>query len=158
MLKFSKGVVSGSCPLSFWITICCIILSSSSQYWTVLPLLLSKKEKNGGKILQVVSKLGWIFFNSGHPPEPQNQRCLHLHQHFPKFLEFRHAVITYVIERHFLAFSKCVVRHIFIFKIKLGYNSLQFWNVTIHSSPWSCVETLWTVTKPRYVIHGVHPT
>lgn len=45
ILKFSRGVASGSCPLSLWMTICCTILSSSSQYWTVLPLLLSGGEE-----------------------------------------------------------------------------------------------------------------
>lgn len=47
MLKFSRGVASGSCPLSLWMTICCTILSSSSQYWTVLPLLLSAGKEGG---------------------------------------------------------------------------------------------------------------
>lgn len=48
ILKFSRGVASGSCPLSLWMTICCTILSSSSQYWTVLPLLLSVGEGGEG--------------------------------------------------------------------------------------------------------------
>lgn len=53
ILKFSRGVASGSCPLSLWMTICCTILSSSSQYWTVLPLLLSGGE--GGERVWGVS-------------------------------------------------------------------------------------------------------
>ena len=121
ILKFSKGVESGSWPLSFWITICCIILSSSSQYWTVLPLLLSKKEKNSGNTSSGFKTLMNIF-QQGHPQESQNQTDVY----YPSQISgIWHSVIIDHLHDWgvFLSPSTCVVRHIFIFKIKVRYNS-----------------------------------
>lgn len=87
ILKFSKGVESGSWPLSFWITICCIILSRSSQYWTVLPLLLSKQEKNSGNTSSGFKTLMNIF-QQGSPArvtEPDRTRLVNTS--LPKYLE-----------------------------------------------------------------------
>lgn len=95
ILKFSNGVESGSCPLSFWITICCMILSSSSQYWTVLPLLLSKREKRDRNNLQAVCKLGRVVFKSRHP-------WRHRSDH----------------EAHSTPLPTCVVRHALVLKSK----------------------------------------
>lgn len=44
-LKFSRGVTSGSWPLSFWRTICCTMRSRRSQYCTVFPLRLSERKE-----------------------------------------------------------------------------------------------------------------
>lgn len=118
---------SGSWPLSFWITICCIILSRSSQYWTVLPLLLSKKEKNSGDTSTGFKTWTNIFQQRSPARATKPDRCL---QPFPTFLEFWHTMIIYVTERHLLPPSKCVVRHIFIFKIKASYNSFHLENFT----------------------------
>lgn len=49
-------------------------------------------------------------------------------------------MIIYLIEKHFLPFSKSVVRHILIFKIKVSYNSFLWENLTIR--PRLCSDTL----------------
>lgn len=128
MLKFSKGVESGSCPLSFWITICCMILSSSSQYWTVLPLLLSRTEKRDRDHLHVC-KLGGAVFSSGHLGAQVEPRGT---PHTPLL--------------------HCCEASIY-FEIKVNYRS--FWG--FHNCPDLWRSKHWEATKLRPKVPGMHP-